>query len=97
MKYLKLFAGQLIKYNPINSKLFPVMKITKNITIEDLVDSIPQSVKYLMDKGIQCIACGESVWGTLEEAAREKGFTDEEIQEFVRELQEWADDVPQKP
>ena len=73
------------------------MKITKNITIEDLVDSIPQSVKYLMDKGIQCIACGESVWGTLEEAAREKRFTDEKIQEFVRELQEWADDVPQKP
>ena len=39
-------------------------------------------------RGIRCIACGEPIWGTLEEAAREKGFGDQEIQEFVRELNE---------
>ena len=68
------------------------MKITKDITIEDLVEGIPQSVKYLMHRGIKCIACGEPIWGTLEDAAKEKGFTDEEIKEFVNELQEFADD-----
>lgn len=60
--------------------------ITKDITIEELVDKIPASVKYLMEKGIKCIACGEPIWGTLEDAATEKGFSEEEIDQVVREL-----------
>ncbi len=62
------------------------VEITKEITIEDLVSRKVDSVRYLADRGIKCIACGEPIWGTLEDAAREKGFSDEEIQQFVREL-----------
>ncbi len=62
------------------------MEITKDISIEDLVDLKKASVRYLSEKGIKCIACGEPIWGTLEEAAREKGFGKEEIEQFVREL-----------
>lgn len=60
--------------------------IDKNITIEDLVETIPGSVRYLMEHGIKCIACGEPIWGTLEEAAKEKGFNDENISKFVSDL-----------
>jgi len=62
------------------------MKITKEITIEELVEIIPESVRYLMEKGIKCIACGEPIWGTLEEAAKEKGFNQSQIEEFVKDL-----------
>jgi len=62
------------------------MKITKDIYIEDMVHQIPGSVRYLADRGIMCIACGEPIWGTLEEAAKKKGFSDEEINAFVTEL-----------
>lgn len=37
------------------------MNITKDITIEDLVEEIPESVRYLSEKGIKCIACGEPI------------------------------------
>jgi iron-sulfur cluster repair protein YtfE (RIC family) len=60
--------------------------IDKDITIEDLVETIPGSVRYLMEQGIKCIACGEPIWGTLEEAAKEKGFNDEDIRKFVNDL-----------
>lgn len=60
--------------------------ITKNISIEELIEIQPKSVKYLMEKGIKCIACGEPIWGTLEDAAKEKGFSDTEIEKFVSEL-----------
>lgn len=60
--------------------------ITKDIEIEDLVRRYPFSVKYLMEQHIKCIACGEPIWGTLEEAAREKGYNDDAIERFVREL-----------
>jgi methionine synthase II (cobalamin-independent) len=60
--------------------------ITRDIAIEDLVNVVPESVTYLMKKGIKCLACGEPIWGTLEEAAREKGFSNEEIDRFVADL-----------
>ena len=62
------------------------MEISREITIEDLVSLKVESVRYLADKGIKCIACGEPIWGTLEQAAKNKGFGDEEIAVFVREL-----------
>lgn len=63
------------------------------IEIEDLVRNYPFSVKYLMEKGIKCIACGEPIWGTLAEAAAEKGFSMNDIQSFVSELNEIAEKI----
>ena len=60
--------------------------IGKDVLIEDLVNSVPGAVTYLMDQGIRCIACGEPIWGTLESAAHEKGYSEEEIDRFVRDL-----------
>ncbi len=60
--------------------------INKDIEIEDLVKQIPESVVYLMEQGIRCLRCGEPIWGSLENAAKEKGFNDEEITKFVMEL-----------
>ena len=61
-------------------------KIYKSIYIEDLVNVLPDSVVYLMDKGIRCLRCGEPSWGTLESAAKEKGFNDIDIEKFVEDL-----------
>jgi iron-sulfur cluster repair protein YtfE (RIC family) len=60
--------------------------ITKDCTIEDLVNDYPFTVKYLMQNGIRCLVCGEPIWGTLEQAALEKGFSSEQIDNFVKEL-----------
>jgi methionine synthase II (cobalamin-independent) len=61
-------------------------EIEKNILIEELVDNYSFSVRYLMEKGIRCIMCGEPIWGTLEEAATEKGFDNKQIEQFVHEM-----------
>ncbi|NLO18660.1 MAG: DUF1858 domain-containing protein [Ignavibacteria bacterium] len=60
--------------------------INKDITIEDLTSLVPESVKYLMDEGIRCIRCGDPIWGTLESAALEKGFTPQDVDRFVQEI-----------
>ena len=63
------------------------MKITKDIFIEDLVKELPEAVRLLMKYGIVCIACGEPVWGTLEENARKKGIKNlDEILEKLNNL-----------
>jgi methionine synthase II (cobalamin-independent) len=71
------------------------MKITKEITIEELTENLTSSVKYLMQEGIRCIVCGEPIWGTLEEAALEKGFNQTDIERFVSDLQKLAENKDQ--
>jgi len=63
-----------------------IAEITGNIEIEDLVRILPDSVAYLMENGIRCLRCGEPIWGTLETASKEKGFSDEQINKFVEDL-----------
>ena len=60
--------------------------ITKEILIEDLLELVPGAISYLMDQKIRCIRCGEPIWGSLEEAAKEKKYTDQQIDFFVEAL-----------
>ena len=48
--------------------------INKDIFIEDLVQDYPEIIGPLSEMGIICIACGEPVWGTLEELVIKKGL-----------------------
>jgi len=67
--------------------------ITRSTSIEDLV-GVPGAVRYLRRHGIRCLACGEPIWGTLEEAAKEKGLGDADIDRFVADLNEMAKGAP---
>jgi hypothetical protein len=71
------------------------MEITKEITIEDLIEKKPAAIDYLKEKGIRCIRCGEPIWGTLEEAAEEKGFNAEDIEGFVKDLNSLSNESSQ--
>lgn len=63
-----------------------INQINEDIEIEDLVKILPQSVTYLSEKGIRCLRCGEPIWGSLKNAAEEKGFSANEIKKFVNDL-----------
>jgi iron-sulfur cluster repair protein YtfE (RIC family) len=60
--------------------------IERTTSIEDLVRTVPKAVGYMRDKGIKCLACGEPMWGTIEEAAKEKGFSDSDIDGIINDL-----------
>ena len=72
-------------------------EITKDILIEELVNNYPFSVRFLMEKGIRCIMCGEPIWGTLEEACHEKNFSDEDIAGVVKEMKVLAKKEEENP
>lgn len=56
--------------------------------IEYIIRILPESVNYLLKKGVCGINCGDPVLGTLQSAAKEKGFTNQEIELIVKELNE---------
>jgi hypothetical protein len=72
------------------------MTINKETSIEDLIEQVPGSVEYLMKKGIRCIVCGEPIWGSLEEAAEEKGFNEADINSFVTDLNQLMANPPEQ-
>jgi iron-sulfur cluster repair protein YtfE (RIC family) len=67
------------------------MEIERDMTIEDLVEDYPFAEEFLRIKGIKCIRCGEPIWGTIEDACKEKGFTDEQIDQIIVELNQELD------
>jgi hypothetical protein len=58
------------------------------MSIEELIENVPEAIFYLSKKGIRCVLCGEPIWGTLEEAAKEKGFGKDDIEQFIKDLNE---------
>ncbi len=70
------------------------MKISPQISIEELVDRFPVSVSILRDHHLICIICGEPVWGTLEELAKSKNLSDEEIEMIIRDIMKAHNPTP---
>ncbi len=61
-------------------------QITKNTYVEELLETKPLAVSYFLDKGIACLVCGEPFWGTIEELVLKKGYSQEQLEQFVEEL-----------
>lgn len=62
------------------------MKLTKNMTIGEVVRTYPQTVDVLMDFGMGCVGCPASQAETLEQAAMVHGFDADELLEKLNEV-----------
>lgn len=60
--------------------------ISRDTSIEDLIEGHPDAVTFLMERGIRCLRCGEPIWGTLGSAMDEKDFPIERQMEIVTDL-----------
>lgn len=61
--------------------------IDGKMEIEEIVVKFPETIGPMQEMGVQCMLCGEPVWGTLEEKIHEKGLENE------REIIERLNDV----
>lgn len=61
-------------------------KISKDTTIEELVEKFPPSISLLSKYGIRCLICGEPSWGTVGSAAKEKHISEENLENIIKEL-----------
>ena len=68
--------------------------IIKSMEIEDIVEKYPETIGPMQEMGVQCMVCGEPVWGTLGERISEKGLKNEE--EIMERLNQVASEVEEK-
>lgn len=58
--------------------------------VEELIEQFPETVKFMVSRGLPCFVCGEPTWGTFEEMARRNGKSDPEIDALISEMQSLA-------
>jgi hypothetical protein len=61
-------------------------RITRTTSVENLLQDFPWSVKFLINRKLPCLVCGEPSWGTLEELAREKRWSEDAIDTLIEEM-----------
>ncbi|MFH1120943.1 MAG: DUF1858 domain-containing protein [Bacteroidota bacterium] len=61
-------------------------EIISGMQVAELVHFYPESVSFLASRNLHCIICGEPVWGTLEELAKDKHFGPDQLSNLVEEL-----------
>jgi hypothetical protein len=61
-------------------------RVTRTISVEDLVREYPGSVPYLIQQSLPCLVCGEPSWGSLEELGKDHGLNDEEVDKLVEQM-----------
>jgi hybrid cluster-associated redox disulfide protein len=62
-----------------------IMKISKEMTIGEVVREYPESVKILAGFGMGCVGCPSAQAETLEEASRVHGL---DVEELIKALNE---------
>lgn len=60
--------------------------ITREMDLEDLVAQAPKAVRSLTRRNIICIQCGTPLWKTVEEAIRDAGYEEGEVDSIVAEV-----------
>ncbi|MDP6670187.1 MAG: DUF1858 domain-containing protein [archaeon] len=61
-------------------------KITKNMTLGDIISKHPESAAVIMKYGLHCIGCHVAAWETLEQGSKSHGLDDAQIEQMVKDV-----------
>jgi len=67
------------------------MIITRETTIGEIIKEHPDTAPLIMERGLHCIGCHVAHWETLEQGCRGHGMPEEDIDELVKELNEFIE------
>ncbi len=81
----------------VKRKSAPASAISKTMLIADIVALCPEAKDVLAEYGLHCIGCAGNAFETLREGCAGHGFSDEEIDELVDDLNTMIDELPDKP
>ena len=61
-------------------------KITKQMTLGDLVMKYPKAAKKLAKYGLHCVGCHVASFETIDQGAKAHGMKDAEIEKMIEDL-----------
>lgn len=70
-----------------------MVKLSKEISVEELLAKYPSLSKTFIEHGLPCMVCGEPFWGTIEELGNQYG---KNITQLVDMLDKAIKDINEK-
>lgn len=67
------------------------MKITKEMSIGDVVQKHPETAEIFMSYGLHCVGCHVAFWETIEQGAGGHGMDPETIEKMVKDANKVID------
>ncbi|MEK7624582.1 MAG: DUF1858 domain-containing protein [Patescibacteria group bacterium] len=61
-------------------------KITKTMTLGEVIAKYPKSVDVFMKYGLHCIGCSVATWETVEQGAKAHGIDGKKLEDLLEEL-----------
>jgi len=68
------------------------IKVTKDMTIGDVVKQYPASIEVLQSAGVHCVGCHVSYSETLEQGFKGHGMSDEQVDEVIAKINNAVED-----
>lgn len=66
------------------------VKITKDMSIEEIINKHPNSAEIMFNYGLHCVGCHVASSESLEEGAKAHGLNDKQIADMVKEINKLA-------
>ncbi len=64
------------------------MKITRSTKLSEILQEKPEAAEILFEAGLSCVGCPMAQQETLEEGCKAHDFSDKEIDELIKRLNE---------
>ena len=61
-------------------------KISKDMTLGEVVAKFPQSVEVMLNYGLHCVGCHVAAYETVEQGAKAHGMPDQDIKKMLAEM-----------
>ncbi|MBS3163597.1 DUF1858 domain-containing protein [Candidatus Woesearchaeota archaeon] len=62
------------------------VKITKEMSIEDILNKCPDAAEVMFSGGLHCVGCHVAASESLEDGAKAHGLSDKQIADMVKEI-----------
>ena len=72
-------------------------RISRTMRVAEILAFLPESESLLARYGLSCFHCSANAYEALDEGCRTHGFTDEDIDDLVTDLNELLGSRPQRP
>lgn len=60
--------------------------VTKDMLIGEVAQKHPQAIEIMLGQGLHCIGCFVSPYETIEQGAKGHGFSDQQVDELVEQI-----------
>lgn len=72
---------------------FSIMQLRRDMIIGEIVGMFPEATDIMLSYGLHCVGCHVNMYETLEQGMMGHGFTEEQLNDLLEELNDCWDEV----